>query len=322
MAVWRGGSRWRTLALLVAALTGLSALWVGALDSRVEAAGASPGRPLLASFVQHPAAELLGEDELRAVEAVELETREQLAASAARARALLGRDRIAELIADLAHDDVSWNAQAAMTRLRGQPEAREALEKALLSPDRQQRQLAASLLREFDDEPSDRLLAVTLEGLRHDRFPLDPETGQFTPMVENATNGTRFLEKHAQRIWTDLTIGQESPDGQQRLLCAYLLARSRCPHTLPRTCQILVGHLFDNDVNGDAKISVDALRGLGRAGLPYLRAAIPSADDQARGFLRQLVSELTDAPDQPPTESWVQVSWGDRLSKDAPLPYR
>jgi hypothetical protein len=100
--------------------------------------------------------------------------------------------RIAELIADLAHDDVRYNACLALTKLVGiGAPAVPQLRDALASSDHQQRQLAAMVLRRLDVPPDDLLLAVSVEGLRHDHLPHDPEADRTTP-VGNATSSAPY----------------------------------------------------------------------------------------------------------------------------------
>lgn len=246
-------------------------------------------------------------------------------------------------IADLAHDDVRGNAQAALAELRRAGErARAALEDALRSPDHQQRQLAASLLRALGGEPSRELLLVSLEGLRHDRIPADPGVGLAFLHLPNARESASFLVGHARRVEDELLRGLQSVDGQERLLCAYVLAASRTQRGIERTTHVLIEHLADNDVPGDAVLASAALYRLGAAGLPFVRHAQAGADEQALALLRlveldvlapprdagelrarkELHAATRSIPDpalQCDVNTGGLVEWGERLSRDAGL---
>ena len=205
---------------------------------------------------------------------------------------------LARWIADLAHDDVRWNANRAYDRLAAAGErARPALEAALHSLDHQQRQLAAHLLRWLGGEPSRQLLLVSLEGLRHDRLPTDPAVGHGFANLANARQGARFLVAHAARVRPELLRGLQARDGQYRLLCAYVLAASGTTRGIERTTQVLIEHLHDNDVRGDAVLAASALYRLGEPGLPFVRHAMGGADEQALALLKLVELDVRSPPE-------------------------
>jgi len=202
------------------------------------------------------------------------------------------------LVTDLAHDYVKDNALKAMAALRRvQHDAAPLLEKALYSHDRQQRQLAAFLLREFVSTPCDRLLEITVEGLHTDRIPCDPEgKGNLEPEMDNAVQGTCYLVDHTARAKRFLLDGLFSQDPQQRFLCAFLVAKAGIQTHLWRTCEILIPHLADNNINADALLSSHALHGLGKPALEYLRSARSHADRQALQLLNLIELDIVNPP--------------------------
>lgn len=211
------------------------------------------------------------------------------------------RREIEDLVADLAHDDVCYNAMHAYWRLGriGKP-AEPFLEGALRSPDRQQRQLCAMLLYDLVEEPSARLLSVAVEALEHDRLPHDPggeDEPSRTTYFNNAHRATRFLVEHpaAARPWLRTKLG--SADGQQRFFAACLLGWGKTDEALGLTIDVLVEHLEDNQVSGDAPVAASALASLGEKALPHLRAARAGVDEQARSFLDFLI-EYGEASDE------------------------
>lgn len=201
-------------------------------------------------------------------------------------------------ITDLASDDVRWNATRAFLRLRDRAPV-QLLEEALHSPDYQQRQMAASLLRRIDGyQPSDRLLEVTVEGLQDDLHPRDPVRGTWTPPV-NASGAVTFLIKHAEEAKKYLIAGLDSKDHQQRFLCAYILGMNGIKDELPAVASILIPHLRDNDIFQDACMACSALYSLGEDVRPYLLETIPNADGQQEKTIHLILADL----DGPPSSS-------------------
>jgi hypothetical protein len=208
---------------------------------------------------------------------------------------------IARLIADLADDDVRWNAHRAMWRLRKiGSAAEEQLEAALFSHDWQQRQIAAHCLRGLEGyEPSDRMLEVTVEGLRDDDLPSEgrrDHRGAYT-YVFNAKSGTEYLLGHAEAAGPFLLDGLRSDDAQQRFLSAFILGHAGLTSGLPEGAPILLEHLRDNDIGGDAIMSAAALYRFGPDVMPHLLAALPDADAQQAQLVNLILLDLTDPPE-------------------------
>lgn len=203
-----------------------------------------------------------------------------------------------EWIADLASDDVRLNATLAFLRLWHRPPV-ELLEEALNSPDYQQRQMAAGLLRSAEAyQPSVRLLEVTVEALRDDVHPRDRVRGTWTPPV-NASDAVPFLVKHAEVAKEYLLAALDSDDPQQRFLCAYILGMNGIKDELPTVASILIPHLRDNDIFQDACMACSALYRLGEDVRPYLLEAIPNADGQQEKTIQLILADL----EGPPTSS-------------------
>jgi len=201
-----------------------------------------------------------------------------------------------ELIRDLADDDERDNATRAMPELVALGAAAvPALLRALDSPDRQQRQLAAAVLRRIDGlTPSRRLLEVTVEGLGHDGIP-----DNRMPYVFNAAEGADYLARHVDAAADALVRALDSDDAQQRFLAAYVIARTGRTWALARTCGLLIEHLEDNDVPNDASLACQALFGLGAPALPYLREQAESPEPQQRRLAMRLADDIRGAPAGP-----------------------
>ncbi|MFG0316956.1 MAG: hypothetical protein ACF8XB_06775 [Planctomycetota bacterium JB042] len=205
--------------------------------------------------------------------------------------------RIDEWIANLADDGIRWNALDALGRLAvAGPLAREPLERALDSRDPQQRQLAASLLRDLPGPPSDRLLEVTVEGLADDALPNGRHDGRsHWTGVRNAQEGVLFLRRHPDRARPLLLRAVHAADEQQAFCSALLLAYAG-EHRQAKVYEILISRLADNDVTGDALAASNALYRLGRPALDPVVTALSGARGQQRDFLEQIVQDLTDPP--------------------------
>ncbi|MEZ5964745.1 MAG: hypothetical protein R3F56_12935 [Planctomycetota bacterium] len=190
-------------------------------------------------------------------------------------------------VEDLRDDDIAGNAGIAMRRLREAGTAAvAALESALVSRDRQQRHLAAEVLRGLDVAPSAGLCAVSVEALAREMN--DALTS--TILAPTAVSATRYLASHAQAARDALRFGLGASDDQQRFLCAFLLACGGEPGDVQRVTRELVVHLADNHIRGDAVMAAHGLFRMGAGVRPLLQAWMPHVDEQARSILR-LVDE-------------------------------
>ncbi|MDH3585189.1 MAG: hypothetical protein OER86_13340, partial [Phycisphaerae bacterium] len=200
---------------------------------------------------------------------------------------------IGALVGQLRSDHVRWNAQRAMWRLQAiGPPATRSLEKALASTDYQQRQLAAHVLRYFSHHlPSQRLLAVTIEGLQDDALP-EESVGRdrlsYT-YVWTAREGVEYLLDHATTAERLLRGALETTDRQQRFLCAYVLGMRGRVESIQEAAPILVDHLRDNDIPGDALMAAKALYRFGAAVQPLLRHALAASKDQQQSQVLKLI---------------------------------
>lgn len=206
------------------------------------------------------------------------------AATERNAEDLPALESIHRWIAHLVDDDLRGNATWALANLtQCDDRVIPLLEAALASPDRQQRQLAASALRERGVAPTDQLLEVTLEALRVDH---DRNGGHRTShRAQNSGHAALYLLQHVPAATDGLLEKLSSEDPQERFLSAYVLGRGRVMRDVQRTCEVLVGQLHDNQVRGDAALAADALHALGAPARPYLLFAEKDADEQAKGLL-------------------------------------
>ncbi|MCA8978647.1 MAG: hypothetical protein KDC14_01380, partial [Planctomycetes bacterium] len=180
-------------------------------------------------------------------------------------------------VLDLAADHERYNASRAFDALtRCDDRVVPLLQEALESPDRQQRQLAGSLLRIRGSEATAALLDVTLEALRIDH---EWHGGHRTCQhAQNSGHAASFLVRHASKVADRLIENLDSKDPQEGFLSAYVLGRGGVAQSVDRTCAVLVEHLGDNHVRGDAQMGADALHALGALAVPYLVYAETRAD--------------------------------------------
>jgi hypothetical protein len=204
---------------------------------------------------------------------------------------------IALLVRDLRNDDRVNNAAPAMQLLTtcGDLAAGE-LELALDAPDHQQRQLAAHLLRLLPTYlPTSRMLEVTWEGLAKDGLPSQRATATqrsaFTHVC-NAKDGTAYLACHAAKARDLLRQGMMSSDPQQRMLTAAAVGLGGLHELIPQAVPILLQHLQDNDITGDAKLAAYALRGFGPDVRPTLELNQDGGDGQSRKAIERVLQQL------------------------------
>lgn len=201
------------------------------------------------------------------------------------------------LVGYLHSDGIRGNAIAAANELVNRKVERKIplLEEALQSHDWQQRQMAAELLRRTDEyPPTDRLIEVTVEGLRDDEFPVDDQG--YTIFLFNAYFGTRYLIKHPNEGTKYLEDSLESDDAQQRFLAAYILASTERGEDKQKIAEILLPHLHDDNIPGNAIMSVYALYHLGAEIIPLLQMREDSTDHQERAAIIYLLNNLKNPP--------------------------
>lgn len=193
---------------------------------------------------------------------------------------------------------------------------RAALGDALNSPSRQVRQFAMMQLISVNGEPSQRLLDVCLEALDDDTIPVDTKR----PMAQrnwtpegNACNAAEYLVAHASRVEKEIDKGLESKDWQHRLLCAFIAGRGGLAKLMPKAAPILIEHLKDNDIRGDAATAMSGLYGFGNTILPHLRAM---SKPDAQQLLARDVLELRFAADSDKTFEAALTTY-DREHPDA-----
>lgn len=210
-------------------------------------------------------------------------------------------DHVRQLIRDLAHDDVRWNAHNARSELLSMGcDIIPLLEEALLVSDYQGRHLAATILRQMrcpDYSPSDRLLEVTLQLLGRDQYDPDQYWSLFGPT--GAFEYLHALEGEAYyRVRGRLVRNLSHPDRQKRFLSAALLAERGESEWAVALVRILAPHLADNDIPTDGGVAAHALYQLGPTVLPFLRPYRQSSDQQ-QAELADLVCSALEQGDIP-----------------------
>lgn len=197
------------------------------------------------------------------------------------------------LVRALRDDHTQWNAHRAL-RLLDQlgPEADGPLTRTLHASDDQARILAARLLRSRQLPPSAELLWACVEDLRDDSSTVD---WYFSSC--NASAVAEFLLVWAAEAREFLRQAMVGGDRQQRLLAAAVVGHAGLRSMVDLAAPILINHLRDNTIEGDAKVAAPALYGFGEEVLPYLQAHFDSDDPQLRGMVRSII-ERFEHPDR------------------------
>lgn len=196
-----------------------------------------------------------------------------------------------DLVAALAQDSIRWNAcKAVRVLMEDGDDAAPALEQALRSSDQQLRHLAAFVLRHRDETASPDLFATSVEALGQIAVPGYHETLIHRPAVD----AFRWLATRGAEPAAALRRGLESADAQRQFLCAFLLARSGADAPLGILCRVLVEHLNDNRIGGDALLAAHGLYRLGQRALGEIRYARRFADAQGLALLELIELDLAD----------------------------
>lgn len=195
------------------------------------------------------------------------------------------------LVAALAQDNTRWNASRAMDRFYDLlPIGTAHLERALDSHDQQQRHFAAHLLRRRTESRSPRLCEVTVEALSRDPVP-----GYYRTLLHRpAIDALRWLASDPVPALLPLRRALYSQDEQQQFYTAYVLAICADTKAPSFTCRVLIDHLGDNEIGGDALMAANALYRMGPLALPEIRLARRWADDQAIRMLDLIERNLVD----------------------------
>jgi hypothetical protein len=202
------------------------------------------------------------------------------------------------LIGDL-RGEADWNTERIAVRLLRcySGWAEPYLQGALNSESWRHRRQCAALLRSYQPlNPSDALIRVTVESLR------SSEQGRLG-MESFGSHGfneqVNFLRRHVGLAEHHLVAGLESNDGQQRLYCAFVLGISGLEERAGIAAPILAESLRSNSIEGDAKMAVYGLAGLGQAAIPCLEALLVTDDQQQRKaallLLERLAGENSDS---------------------------
>ncbi len=202
---------------------------------------------------------------------------------------------VEELIIDLYSDNIPWNAEVALRELRSRSSLAETialLQGTLNSPDYQQRQMVASLLRNSVGYiPDERLAEVIVEGLQDDILPKDPSIPSHN-YVSNATGGTYYLLKYPEIGTGPLEDALDSADVQQQFLAAYILAVTKRHDETHRITEVLIPHLEDDRVGQNAGYATRALYEMGEKVVPYLQPYTYSSDEQQSRMTRFIIQEI------------------------------
>ena len=106
----------------------------------------------------------------------------------------------------------------------------------------------------------------------------------------NCARAYHQLHARGTKATPTLRDGLQSEDWQQRFLSAVLMARTQ-PQAkdLERTCRILIGHLADNQIRGDALLAGHALVAIGPEAFGYLYYAAWHNEEQLGNRCRELM---------------------------------
>lgn len=192
-------------------------------------------------------------------------------------------------IEDLKDDDCAWNLRTSWAFLREHIErSTPLLIEALDSPDDQERRAVEGLLRNaaVPSEIRQRLYRSSVADLASDRGS------------SKAWSAFRFLREHSAECEALLSEAMNASDGRTRLLAAAAAGCTNRSALMNQAVPILVRHLGDNRIHGDAVVAARSLWGFGPAVVPLLTAELRAApqdagNEQRFQSLKYLLARLT-----------------------------
>ncbi|MBC8310203.1 MAG: hypothetical protein H8E83_06795 [Planctomycetes bacterium] len=196
---------------------------------------------------------------------------------------------LAKILAkDLRNDGIWGSASSAMSMLKKLwPDSIEALSHETMVGDGQSKALAAQMLRQRIEVPSEILLVACVSDL-HD----DGDVDGWEMMEGNARQAAEYLLRWWSISSQYVLEAIESSDEQQRFLAATIAGFAGSTEKREMVVNILFPHLLDNSFYGDAKIAAPAIYHLGPKAVPLLQQKLKDADDQARSILLHIIERL------------------------------
>jgi len=193
-------------------------------------------------------------------------------------------------------DDYYDQRRARMILSHAWPESRPMLESLLASRQWDNRAFATDVLwNRIEGEPSDALLAATVDQLRDDRH-----LGNSYQLGFNARQSVRRLVLHLDRALPLLEASLDAEDDQQRYLAAAIIAGERAGPRQARAAEILVERLGLNDTRSDAIVAAGVLALAGPEADAALIAGSESNDPQRSAWSRAILDRRAGVP-------WEQI---------------
>lgn len=201
------------------------------------------------------------------------------------------------VVRDLRNDRVPGNSEKSIGRLRWLGTAAWSdLVPALRSDDRQQRRLAAMLLVERDAPPVPDLVAVLID-LFDDAYAPPPQPGRARRPSSSIDDGAGeravgYVARHFDKgslIRTVVSEALRNGSPAQRFAAAVVVGQVMALDLAAEAIPMLVSHLTDNAIEGDAEAARWALEQLGCRAWPALCEAARSGDAQQRSLAARVL---------------------------------
>ena len=172
-----------------------------------------------------------------------------------------------------------WNADAAQDTLVALwPHSEPILERELTVGDQQSRRIAFYILSNKQVDPLPAMFEVAASLL--DRYGW---TGDRAAM---------YLYDWHDDARAYLMPCLDSPDRKTRLRAATVLGYAGDRDAAADIARVLIPHLTNNRISGDARAAVPALYRCGPAILPHLKSQLDQHDEQARAIMLHIIERL------------------------------
>lgn len=213
------------------------------------------------------------------------------------------------LLENLRSDDLRWNATLSANYLfraindssEVRATLRSYLEQHLASSDRQLRVLATSLCMRVEVQearsrrpisPHPEIRAAALRWLTSP-YPAGDRLEFETSATPSVAMAKEFCLLHVAWMEQDLLGLMNGGDQEERFVAAVVLGNAARTRHCERIAAVLVPHLRDNKIEGDALEAMHALKRLGSPVIPFLESALEfSTDKQERVCLESTLAEI------------------------------
>ena len=213
---------------------------------------------------------------------------------------------------DLKEDHTRWNAtNTHYTFLQGKTAVNiDVLQKAFEEGDSQSKTSLVEIVKRRNIRPWDLVIKRVVEDLKNDRGE-----GHYYFRIGNAKSATIYLLNWWTLAEPYIRNALTSDDSQQQFRAAIIVGFAGSTKDMKAALPILMPHIYDNKIMGDARLAVPALYHFGPKVVPLLLQELENADEQAHAILLHIIERL-EYPNRLYHECRHQLPWITNVAND------